>query len=266
MASDQANDTQPAAPKERVRWTETETFTLIRIWEEHIGDLRRAKRNAKVYAAIVEKLRAAGIDRTVKEVKSKIENLANKYRDINKNKRTGSGCIRWPFYWAIQKFLGTLPINDASLVQESGCNNETVEQIIYQMEVGNVPLEEPVEPDFELAPSQNRDLAEDTPPPAEMAPPATAPPVTATAETASAATGRPPTPQRTQAASKKKPPSGCIVVLKEILDEQWKMREALERSREREYDLRRRQLLLQEESGKREQELVSVLKDLTKKL
>lgn len=129
------------------------------------------------------------------------------------------------------------------------------------MEVGNVPLEEPVEPDFELAPSQNRDLAGDTPPPAEMAPP-----VTATAETASAATGRPPTPQRTQAASKKKPPSGCIVVLKEILDEQRKMREALERSREREYDLRRRQLLLQEESGKREQELVSVLKDLTKKL
>lgn len=74
--------TQPEASKgkERARWTEAETFTLIRIWEDHIGDLRRAKRNAKVYAAIFEKLRAAGIDKTLKEIKSKIENLANKYR------------------------------------------------------------------------------------------------------------------------------------------------------------------------------------------
>lgn len=133
------------------------------------------------------------------------------------------------------------------------------------MEVGDVPQEEPAEPEFEVAPSPERELAgEDTPPPAEMASPVTA--SAATAEMASAATGQPPTPQRTQAASKKKPSSGCTVVLKQILEEQRKMREALERSREREYELRRRQLLLQEESGKREQELVSVLRDLTKKL
>lgn len=67
-------------PRGRVQWTETETFVLIRIWQDHIGDLRRAKRNAKVYAAIVEALHAAGIDKSLKAVKAKIENLGNKYR------------------------------------------------------------------------------------------------------------------------------------------------------------------------------------------
>ncbi|XP_049527525.1 myb/SANT-like DNA-binding domain-containing protein 1 [Dermacentor silvarum] len=141
--------TQPEASKrkERARWTEAETFTLIRIWEDNIGDLRRAKRNAKVYAAIFEKLRAAGIEKTLKDIKSKIENLADKYREINKNKRTGSGCIRWPFYWELHKFLETLPINDATLVCESACSDDaTVEQIIRQMEVGDPAADDQPEP------------------------------------------------------------------------------------------------------------------------
>ncbi|KAH7982752.1 hypothetical protein HPB52_006933 [Rhipicephalus sanguineus] len=41
---------------------------------------KKAKRNAKVYAAIVEALHDAGIEKSLKAVKAKIENLGNKYR------------------------------------------------------------------------------------------------------------------------------------------------------------------------------------------
>ncbi|KAH7949612.1 hypothetical protein HPB49_012755 [Dermacentor silvarum] len=68
-------------------------------------------------------------------------------REINKNKRTGSGCIRWPFYWELHKFLETLPINDATLVCESACSDDaTVEQILRQMEVGDPAADDQPEP------------------------------------------------------------------------------------------------------------------------
>lgn len=64
----------------RTQWFESETYALIRIWEDHLSDLRRAKCNKKVYIAITEKLHSLGITKTVREVKTKIENLGNQYR------------------------------------------------------------------------------------------------------------------------------------------------------------------------------------------
>lgn len=53
---------------------------MIRIWQNHLSDLRRVKHNRKVYAAITEDLSALGIKKTIREVKTKIENLGNQYR------------------------------------------------------------------------------------------------------------------------------------------------------------------------------------------
>ncbi|CAN7995566.1 unnamed protein product [Ixodes hexagonus] len=64
---------------ERIPWTEQETFALIGLWEDHLGDLRRTKRNAKVYGEIVKKLCAMGFSRSAKEVNKNMENLGNKY-------------------------------------------------------------------------------------------------------------------------------------------------------------------------------------------
>ncbi|KAM7311391.1 hypothetical protein ISCGN_008298 [Ixodes scapularis] len=36
----------------RVHWSETETWPLIRLWEDNIGELRRQRRNAGVYETI----------------------------------------------------------------------------------------------------------------------------------------------------------------------------------------------------------------------
>ncbi|KAH7986853.1 hypothetical protein HPB52_024681 [Rhipicephalus sanguineus] len=58
--------------------------------------------------------------------------------DINKKKGTGCGKITWPYYWEINRFLQALPMNDASLLQETACSDSSaVEQIIRDMEMGS---------------------------------------------------------------------------------------------------------------------------------
>ncbi|KAL3225625.1 hypothetical protein MRX96_049163 [Rhipicephalus microplus] len=57
-----------------------ETFALIKVWLDHICDQHRPERNDKVHAAIVEALHTAGIHKSLKVVRTKIENIGNKYR------------------------------------------------------------------------------------------------------------------------------------------------------------------------------------------
>ncbi|EEC11030.1 conserved hypothetical protein [Ixodes scapularis] len=79
---------------ENIPWTEQETFALIRLWEDHLGDLPRTKRNAKVYGEIVENLHAMGFFWSAKEVKEKMENLGKKYRAVAIQIRVKTGSSR----------------------------------------------------------------------------------------------------------------------------------------------------------------------------
>ncbi|XP_070388782.1 uncharacterized protein [Dermacentor albipictus] len=130
MSTAQDGDTDV---RSRAQRSEQETRTLIRIWQDHLGDLRRTKRNSKVYAAIQEGLRAEGVDKPLKAIKSKIENLGNKYRDLCKKRCTGQGAIAWKYFWELHGFLGTLPVNDKSLTDEIGCSGATVEELVHDM-------------------------------------------------------------------------------------------------------------------------------------
>ncbi|KAH7978497.1 hypothetical protein HPB49_005739 [Dermacentor silvarum] len=114
-------------------WSDAETRAAIRLWEEHLPDLRHAKRNLKVCAAIAENQQALGFDKSTKEVKKKIENLGNKYRLIKRKETgTGSGAISWPYYWDIHRFLGTLPLHDQTLAQESSCSQTSPAEVILE--------------------------------------------------------------------------------------------------------------------------------------
>ncbi|KAG0435179.1 hypothetical protein HPB47_018639 [Ixodes persulcatus] len=78
-----SNGAGPSAAKKReprVVWTSQETWTLIRLREGRMEDLRRAKRNGGVYEEIAEELLRRGIVRTKDQVHHKIENLTNTYR------------------------------------------------------------------------------------------------------------------------------------------------------------------------------------------
>ncbi|KAH7984366.1 hypothetical protein HPB52_019969 [Rhipicephalus sanguineus] len=60
-------------------WTESETWVLIRLWEDHLSELRGEKHNSRVYDAIVTGLAQRGIVRTRWQVQHKIDNFTQKY-------------------------------------------------------------------------------------------------------------------------------------------------------------------------------------------
>ncbi|KAH6933316.1 hypothetical protein HPB50_014171 [Hyalomma asiaticum] len=57
---------------------------------------------------------------SVKQVRQKLENLNKPYRKLRCCGTTmGAKGIEWPFYWQLHAFLGSLPVNDSDLVEES---------------------------------------------------------------------------------------------------------------------------------------------------
>ena len=85
MAAPTTDECMPASAREkRTNWTTRTTESLIRLWENHLRDLRSTSRNAKVYAAITAELNAElppDADQfTPKQVRMKIDNLNKKYR------------------------------------------------------------------------------------------------------------------------------------------------------------------------------------------
>ncbi|XP_049275457.1 uncharacterized protein LOC125759958 [Rhipicephalus sanguineus] len=124
--------------KPRVQWTEKETWALIKLWEDHLDAMRGHKHNGGLYQAIAECLTDAGIPRTRAHVHSRIDNLTQTFRKIERELTTGSSPPTWPYYSEIKRFIGCLPINDPSLMEESCCNSssDTVQKLIYEMESG----------------------------------------------------------------------------------------------------------------------------------
>ncbi|XP_040077767.3 uncharacterized protein LOC120849594 [Ixodes scapularis] len=110
----------------RVHWSVDATWALIRLWEDRLEDLRRAKRNGAVYAEIAEALGALGFRTTRDQVHNKIENLCSTYRKhAREGTTTGSGKQTWAYYFAIHRFMGSLPLNNSSLVVESCLDRAT---------------------------------------------------------------------------------------------------------------------------------------------
>ncbi|KAH7960896.1 hypothetical protein HPB49_024536 [Dermacentor silvarum] len=135
-ASERHIGSNPSQP--RPTWTEAETWVLIRLWEDHLPQLRGEKHNAKVYDAIVAALAQSGIKRTRRQVQTKIDNLTQRYRKESRERTTVFSPSPWPFFSEVHRILGALPANDRSLIQESPCSpDETVEMIISSMERSN---------------------------------------------------------------------------------------------------------------------------------
>ncbi|KAL1470612.1 hypothetical protein MTO96_004563 [Rhipicephalus appendiculatus] len=57
---------------------------------------------------------------TIKQLRLKMDNLGKRYRKERQLcTRTGSSSSKWPYYWLLHNFLGSLPMNDEQLVEES---------------------------------------------------------------------------------------------------------------------------------------------------
>lgn len=62
-------------------WTDSEMKALIYLWEEFYGPLKGAKRNAKIYEKMANRLyEITGEHRHREEIKMKITNMSFQYR------------------------------------------------------------------------------------------------------------------------------------------------------------------------------------------
>ncbi|KAH6935665.1 hypothetical protein HPB50_007530 [Hyalomma asiaticum] len=123
------SDASSSAPSDtssqkRVNWTVATTEALICIWQDKLPALRSNTRNLQIYKSMVETLNsglpAGEGPYSVKQVRQKLENLNRQYRKLRRcGTTTGAKGIEWPFYWQLHSFLGSLPINDSDLIEES---------------------------------------------------------------------------------------------------------------------------------------------------
>ncbi|KAH7967129.1 hypothetical protein HPB49_022960 [Dermacentor silvarum] len=122
MAASVDENVPPAAADaaKRFVWTRSMTDILINIWEDYLPHLRAHEHNAHVYDTMTEDLNkaAGGTSVSTKQLCHKIENLEQQYRQKGKT-ATGSAPVSWPYYSRLHRFLGSLPENDFSLVEES---------------------------------------------------------------------------------------------------------------------------------------------------
>ncbi|XP_064461718.1 uncharacterized protein LOC135371672 isoform X2 [Ornithodoros turicata] len=101
----------------RARWTSTEIWALLRLWEQNLDGLRKQKRNGAVYQKITAALNKMGFSKAKKQVHSKIENLGHTYRKLSKDEPESANS-KCEFFEAMHRFLGGCPANEAVVTKE----------------------------------------------------------------------------------------------------------------------------------------------------
>ncbi|XP_053960430.1 uncharacterized protein LOC128864704 [Anastrepha ludens] len=77
------------------------------LWEEKLPQLRGRKRNTHVYADMAVKMATKGFVFSSREIKVKIDNLTNKYRDEKKVVGPSGGTpSAWEYYDKVHHILG----------------------------------------------------------------------------------------------------------------------------------------------------------------
>ncbi|XP_028842030.1 myb/SANT-like DNA-binding domain-containing protein 1 [Denticeps clupeoides] len=105
-------------------WTDAEMKGLVYVWEEYYFQLKKAKRNAKVYEKMAKRLtELTGEHRHREEIKMKITNMTFQYRKL-KCSSNSKDVPDWPYYKAIDKFMNKVaeqPKGGLAQGQQSGC-------------------------------------------------------------------------------------------------------------------------------------------------
>ncbi|XP_040067887.1 uncharacterized protein LOC115327229 [Ixodes scapularis] len=165
---------------------------------------------------------------------------------------TGSGAMKWPFFWDLNRLFGSLPLNDTTLVDESLASNHAtpaVVELLSDMQERSMVevdyFEEPVEePGGELHGEESQVAS--TPAATSVSRPGPS--------SVNGTSNVPPRPQE-----RKRPQAPSTAYIKTVIDEQRLLRQSFEASRGREFALREREIVLQETAIKVQQELATAL-------
>ncbi|XP_063043344.1 myb/SANT-like DNA-binding domain-containing protein 1 [Engraulis encrasicolus] len=108
MASDDGTTYTYVVPEKHRRarnWTDSEMKGLMYVWEEYYVPLKCATRNAKIYEKMATRLyQITGEHRHREEIKMKLTNMTFQYRKL-KQTTNGVGSADWPYYSTIDNIL-----------------------------------------------------------------------------------------------------------------------------------------------------------------
>ncbi|XP_014085103.3 uncharacterized protein [Bactrocera oleae] len=123
--------------KKRVMWDEAAEADLIQLWQEKTPQLRSTRKNSHIYEEMSREMNTAGHNYTATEIKIKIHNFTNKYRQ-EKQKVSGGSPSVWKHYAAVREAVGGY---------KSFCSAELVEDSIM-VDIDNIesPLSNPFAP------------------------------------------------------------------------------------------------------------------------
>ncbi|KAM7287802.1 hypothetical protein ISCGN_031493 [Ixodes scapularis] len=173
----------------------------------------------------------------------------------------GSDMVKWPSFWDLNRLLGSLPLNDTALVDESLASNHatlTVVELLSDMQGKSIVaadyLEEPMEEPGEALRGEKSKV---TRPPVAASVNPDRPGPSSIGGTSNVLPSRPQKRKRPQ------PPNA--VLIKTVIDEQRLLRQSFEASKGSEFALREREIALQETATKAQQELATAFMTLMSK-
>ncbi|GAB6026698.1 hypothetical protein CHUAL_013209 [Chamberlinius hualienensis] len=91
-------------------WTPEATTYLIELWREYFPQLRGQRRTLPIYTKIQKRLSDKSIQKSVTEIKNRINNLNQRYR--KEKSKLNEGRTTWQHFDAIDVFLGSNHAND----------------------------------------------------------------------------------------------------------------------------------------------------------
>ncbi|XP_036407724.1 myb/SANT-like DNA-binding domain-containing protein 1 [Megalops cyprinoides] len=114
MAADESYSYIVSGQNEKHRrarnWTDAEMKGLVHVWEEYVTELKKAKRNAKIYEKMAKRFfDLTGEHRHREEIKMKITNMTFQYRKMKCTSNGGAPLPEWPYFKAIDKILSKAP-------------------------------------------------------------------------------------------------------------------------------------------------------------
>ena len=114
---------------QRMSWSSNETNVLVKSWKENHNMLESAK-VSEGWRNIAQNVSEVGQGKSVKQCKTKINNLKMKYKESKLAlKKTGSSPDLPPFFEDFDSILGTRDVVNMPERKEVGVVSETIDEV-----------------------------------------------------------------------------------------------------------------------------------------
>ena len=120
--SEEKAEKEPTSSKrvaKRETWPDIQTNVLVESWKEYFLDLETFKQPS-AWLKVKDKVDSAGPEKSMKQIKTKLRNMKDSYRQAkDNNKKTGSSPQFPKYYHVFDEILGNRDVMSLHYVKES---------------------------------------------------------------------------------------------------------------------------------------------------